>query len=61
MGPHIYTTLKDFLHTLACKRLKKVKVWKDHFTPKVDVTYERFIFNKRVQKEGKASLIIQFS
>lgn len=29
-----------------------VKILKGHFTPKRNITYERFIFNKRQHKEG---------
>lgn len=57
MGPSLYATLKDLLHPKLVKDEKYedvIKVLQNHFTPKCNTTYERFIFHKRVQKEGES-------
>lgn len=57
MGPALYGTLKDLLHPTLVKDENfsgMIKVLKSHFTPKVNITYERFIFNKRAQKDGES-------
>lgn len=57
MGPALYSTLKNLLHpTLVkdCDFAQIIKVLQTHFTPKVNTTYERFIFNKRCQKDGES-------
>lgn len=56
IGPTLYSTLKDLLHPKLIKDEKYediIKVLKNHFTPKCNTTYERFVFHKRVQKEGE--------
>lgn len=57
MGPALYTTLKDLLHPTKVGDVdfkEAIKVLSTHFKPRVNVTYERFIFNKRSQKEGES-------
>lgn len=57
MGPMLYTTLKDLLHPKLVNQAdyaEAIKVLSSHFKPKVNITYERFLFNKRVQKEGES-------
>lgn len=56
MGPVMSTKLKDLFHP---KKLSEVdfktclKTLKDHFVPKSNTTYERFLFNKRSQKDSE--------
>lgn len=56
MGPELYSVLKNLLvpKKPADKTFNDViAVLKYHYAPKKNITYERFIFNKRVQKEGE--------
>lgn len=59
MGPALYTRLKDLIHPLEIGDEKVtfkyiIRTLKDHYVPKVNTTYERFIFNKGSQKEGES-------
>lgn len=57
MGPALYTTMKDLLHPKLVKDVsfgEIITLLSNHFKPKCNITYERFIFNRRNQKEGES-------
>lgn len=57
MGPKLYTTLKNLLVPKSPKDStfdEILKSLKAHYLPKRNITYERFLFNKRSQKEGES-------
>jgi len=59
IGPALFTTLKDLLHPKKISEVSyddMVKILKAHFVPKCNITYERFVFYKRLQKEGESIL-----
>lgn len=56
MGPRLYSTLKNLLLPKSPGETSFrdiLKVLKAHYWPKRNVAYERFLFNKRNQKEGE--------
>lgn len=57
MGPKMYATLKNLLVPDVPKDKaysELIDVLKAHYAPKKNITYERFLFNKRNQRENEA-------
>src|SRR5436190_13486737 len=57
IGPELYNTLKSLIVPDLPKNKTYddlIAVLKKHFVPTKNVAYERFLFNKRNQKEGES-------
>jgi hypothetical protein len=57
LGPKMYAALKNLWVPEVPKDKSfddLVKILKEHYAPKINITYERFLFNKRNQKENES-------